>query len=161
MPDWLRRRERRISERVVLHQPFEAPYRSLMRAESCVQSAVRVWARLAVEIVELNRVRFRSKRSGGPADLGAPSTGLLSTPRWVFAAATLPSFSASSVEKWIAAINAMIREQLPYFHLHPDWRHVRHAAAVNSRAQMQILKQIDREVCELVGVRRFSLNEPR
>lgn len=161
VPDWLRRRKRRISARIVLHQPFEAPYRSLIRAASCTQSAARLWARLAVEIMELNRGRFRSRRLVRSEDMKAPASGSISTPRWVSVAAALPAFAALSVEKWVVAINAMIREQLPHFHLHPDWRHIQSNDALTSRAQMQILKQIDREVRRLAGVRRFASTEPR
>lgn len=41
----------------------------------------------------------------------------------------------------------MIPEQLPFFHLHPDWRIIGHDRAMNS--QTEILNQIDREVRHL------------
>lgn len=149
VPDWQRQRERPLSASIALHQPFEAPYRSLIRADSCVQPAARLWAKLAVKIVELNRVRFRSRRLADRVDAGHPSPVALSTPSWVSDTADLPAFSSLSVEKWIAAINGMIREQLPYFQLHPDWRNVAEDTAPDSQTQTQILNQIDREVRRL------------
>lgn len=77
VPDWQRRREPRLTPGVVLPHLFEAPHRSLLRTNSFVQSAPRLWAKLAIEVAELNRMRFRSRRVGQDTIVAASTKGRL------------------------------------------------------------------------------------
>ena len=148
VPDWLRPHGSYGPTEVVSYQPFEAPPRSLSLARPVEPSLL--WAIQAIETLKTNRARFRRHHTREVSRKKADAPTVIEIgpiPAWVAKAAALPELSFQSTALWLELIDAMIRDQLPYFHLNPDWRRVAHDnGGERSVAQREILKLISNEV---------------
>lgn len=84
----------------------------------------RKWARLAVESLESNKVALgmHAEVSRYLVSTQQTSVVLRPLPTWVCHCADLPPYSKASAPQWGRLAREMIREQVPEFHEHHDFR---------------------------------------
>ena len=102
----------------------------------------RMWAKMAVTTIEQTRLRFLlyGKILGdfGSAESLADfclqnSWSISEHPTWAAEACKLRAFSKDSHREWAMVIREIIREQVPDFHTHDDWKNQRNTAKASGR----------------------------
>jgi len=102
----------------------------------------RRWAKAAVRVIDHTRWGLRfflhiMNELGGPDEWAefAVTRGwdIETYPGWVSAAMKLKPFSVATVDDWKVVVREIIREQVPDFHLRPEWATQRATAAANGR----------------------------
>jgi hypothetical protein len=84
----------------------------------------RLWAKNAVRCVNTTRClqRALSRKTITGADLWQGPWRRGKEPAWAAKTGELPDFSKASVRQWTEVVREMIREQIPDFHLRPEWQ---------------------------------------
>lgn len=128
-------------------QIFKVRFRSPRGTDANLPA--RLWAKAAVRVAEETRWRvFMLSQltrdfgcSGDFADFCLDSEwSIARETKWGSTAATLPPFSQGSLPKWKPLVRQMIREEMPVFHLEPEWvnqRRTAEAAGRNSVGEIQ------------------------
>jgi hypothetical protein len=102
----------------------------------------RRWAKAAVRTVEETRLRqFMYGRLAEDFESGSEFADFMmelgsypeDEPSWVNEALKIPSFSRESLPQWRILIRQLIRDQLPDFHVYPDWQTQRNTAEASGR----------------------------
>lgn len=120
--------------------PLKARFRA---ARGCDENLpARRWAKAAVRMIE--ETRLRSIRVGFLVrDFGSAHAladfclengwDWRLEAKWMERILTLGKFTKASERRWAKVIRGMVREQIPDFHLHPDWKNQRNAAKASGR----------------------------
>ena len=112
----------------------------------------RVWAKTAVETLQESKVRgmFIFSRLAEIKELIRTKRWIpADTPDWATRVGELPVFSRESVPEWAKAVREMIRQQMPDFHLRPEWSNQRASAkerGLNQKGEIQ--NAILDDICE-------------
>lgn len=88
----------------------------------------RRWAKQGVYTVNTTRHLQRwlvAKQEKADKDLWDGCWRRADEPSWVAKAKELPDFSVATVPEWTKVIREMIREEMPDFHLRPEWENQR------------------------------------
>ena len=96
----------------------------------------RQWAKAVVRALEETRWRFlvySSCQEGMQEVVRSKGWRIAPLPNWVEIGSKLPVFSQDSVGAWAKVIRTMIREEMPEFHLHDDWKNQRRSAEARGR----------------------------
>jgi ribosomal protein L31E len=111
---------------------------SFRKAGGCdANYPARRWAKAAVNCINTTRFfqrRLASEKSSADIKLGRGIWKRGVEPTWVSVAKDLPDFSNQSRPKWAEVIRKMIREELPKFHLRPEWEMQRNTCKANARS---------------------------
>jgi hypothetical protein len=107
-------------------QHIDIPFR---KAGGCDENyPARCWAKTAVHCVNQTRFWQRqlvSRKDSVDKKLGQGTWKRGVEPAWVSETKDLPDYSNQTRPKWADVIRKMIREQLPEFHLRPEWENQR------------------------------------
>jgi hypothetical protein len=119
---------------------FEARFRPA--TGTALNRPARRWAMAAVRTLEESQFRQRfladvvrrlgSKRAFAEF-LAEAGWRLEPGPDWAKGLDRLAPFSAESLPEWKAAVRALVTEQVPDLHTHPDWGNARNAAESSGR----------------------------
>lgn len=109
---------------------------------SDVALPARRWAKAAIQTIDETRWRFpffvnmaeQLGGSGAWADFAVSHNwDIKKYPDWVKDALALKTFSVATFDDWKAVVRDIIREQVPDFHLLPEWATQRATAEANGR----------------------------
>jgi hypothetical protein len=119
---------------------FKSPLRKVRGSD--VQLPGRRWAKAAVRTIDETRWKvpyfFHMVNKLGGSDEWASWSirhgwDIEDYPSWVLSATKLEPFSVETYDSWKALVREIIREQVPDFHLLPDWATQRATAEANGR----------------------------
>jgi hypothetical protein len=113
---------------------IDIPFR---KAGGCdANYSARLWAKAAMHCINQTRLwqrelTFRKNAVAERLENGHWKRG--SEPAWVSGAKGLPDYSKQARPNWEDVIRKMIREELPDFHLRPDWKNQRNSCEARDR----------------------------
>jgi hypothetical protein len=102
----------------------------------------RLWAKAAVRTIEESRCRrlffgLLLRKSGSACELAdfciENGWNHGTSPDWLNDAVKLKSFSSETLPEWKRVVRKMIRQQIPDFHLRPEWATQRNSASARGR----------------------------
>ena len=144
---------------------FKARFRP---ARGCdANHPARRWAKASVRTLEATRVQFYRfahfvRNFGSPEALGdfCVKNGWerRPAPEWSRKAWALETFTKVSIKQWAGVIKEMIREQIPDFHLRPEWQNQRNAAKTRSKGVLQ--NRILDDICDALETIAPNPNGP-
>jgi hypothetical protein len=150
-------------EHIELGAAYADYYRSFRKARGeDAHFPARIWAKQAVEAIQETQVRYDyfSSRLVEIGELVCSKRWFfIEPPDWMNDAVQLPVFSRGSCQSWDKVIRSLIRQQMPDFHLRPEWRNQRHSAkerGLNQKGEIQ--NAILDDICE--ALRTIAPAEP-
>jgi hypothetical protein len=122
-------------------QVFNVPFRKARGADANLPA--RQWAKTAVRTIEETKIRYLAY-GALRKDFGSDQAmiqfcvkagwQIVGERPWVHEAVKLKSFSRDALPEWKQIVRKLIREEVPDFHLRPEWSTQRNTAEMNGRA---------------------------
>jgi hypothetical protein len=141
--DWVDLASKRLSTLALGEQPsiFKSRLRSPRGADE--NNPARLWAKAAVRAIEQTIWRHLSFSIYSDEIMDLIEKGQIwwpDSPRWVGSIRGLGQFSKASLKSWSFTVRALIREEVPDFHLRPEWKNVRASLEARERATPGVIQ---------------------
>lgn len=153
--DWVNLARKRLSNLALGEQPslIKSRFRSPRGTDE--SKPARQWAKAAVRTIEQTIWRHLCFRIYSDEIMLLVEKGQIwwpDSPRWFETIRGLEPFSTDSVEAWKVAIKAMIREEVPDFHLRLEWKNVRASHEAREKATPGVIQnKILDNICSALG----------